>query len=430
VTGRRGGRALAGGALFCALLGGSNYAHAELHDAVERIAQAWKAVGATVVIGPSRFMNEDETAALVLPDLPDGQCTTVLLLASRGLGFHVSLGDIHDEDPSRRVASEGGALSIERCGESLPHRFLVTSDSGRGAIESLAARSPVPLPRLHAILPERAEGQLGPLAEPGSLAPLPPPDRRAEVAEGRAERDGAAIGRRRSWVAGLDGAGTGEETVDAGCHTLTLFAVDPRAEHPLRRGRLDLDAELRDASDDRLLARDHTDAPDAELAVCVGETTAVSIFFAGSPPGSQVLMSHSAWALPDHLPSLWGREAPARMARVLLTRHVSGLPFEPILLAQGASGSTAIPVEIEPGGCYLAIVALVQGAGHAVGLRVHVGGRDMADDRGVDDNGAAVAFCAEGHSVARAEVEAHGMPLLGWGLAVYRLQSGVWELPW
>jgi hypothetical protein len=421
---------MAAGAVFCALLVRPNSVRAELRDAVERVAQAWEAVGATVAVGPSRFLNEDETAAFVLPDLPDGQCTTVLLLAARGFGFHVSLGDRHDDDPSRRIASEAGALSIERCGESPPHRLLVTSDSGRGAIESVAARSRAPLPQLHTVLPERAEGRLGPMAEPGPLAPLPPPDRRATVAEGRAARDGAAIGRRQSWLAGLDGAGTGEETLDAGCHTLTLFAVDPRAAHPLGRGRLDLDAELRDVSDDRLLARDHTDAPDAELAVCVGEKTPVGIFFAGSPPGASVLMSHSAWGLPDHLPTLWGSEAAARMARILLTRHVAGLPAEPILLAQGASGSTAVPVEVEPGGCYLAIVALVQGAGHTVGLRVHVGVRDIADERGVEDNGAAVAFCAEGHSVARAEVEAHGIPLLGWGLAVYRLQSGIWELPW
>ncbi len=87
-----------------------------------------------------------------------------------------------------------------------------------------------------------------------------------------------------------------------------------------------------------------------------------------------------------------------------------------------------MPLSAEPGACYLALVSLVQGTAHAVGLRVHVGARDAIDERGIDDDGAAVAFCAGDREAALAEVEARGTPLLGWGLAVYRLQSGIWEI--
>src|ERR1019366_4037109 len=82
-----------------------------------------------------RFLNDDETLAVALPELPDGECTTVVLLGARGLGFHVRLGEGRDDDPNARVPSEAGALSIERCGATLPRRLLVTSDSGRGALE-------------------------------------------------------------------------------------------------------------------------------------------------------------------------------------------------------------------------------------------------------------------------------------------------------
>jgi hypothetical protein len=257
---------------------------------------------------------------------------------------------------------------------------------------------------------------------------LPPPDRRADLAEARARRDGAVIATRASWDAGLDGAGTGQETLAAGCHRLEIFALDPRTSHPGRRGKLDLDAEMRDASDDRLLARDRTDAPDAQLAVCVGESTNVDVVFAGSPPGAPVVVAHFAWPLPEHLPAVWGGDARARMAHVLMARHVVSLPHDAVMLAQGGSGVTPVPLSLEPGGCYLAVATMVKEAARTIGLRVHVGAADALDDRGIDEDGAAVAFCAGERTRALAEVEAHGTPLLGWGLALYRLQTGIWEV--
>jgi hypothetical protein len=403
--------------------------YAQLHQSIERIADAWRGVGAAVVVDKTRFLNEDETIAVVLPEAPDGECTTVVLLGARGLGFHARTAEAREDDASQRIPSEAGALSLELCGAPFPRRLLVTSDSGRGAIETVVGRSAKPLPPLRTVLLERTGGSLSPATEPGLLPPLPAPEKRAQVAEGRAKRDGAAIATRMTWQAGVDGAGAGEETLQPGCHTLALFALDPGASRPSRRGKLDLDAEMRDAAGDRLLARDRTDAPDAHLAVCVGETTRVGVVFVGSPPSAPVLVAHFAWPLPDHLPAAWGTETRARMAHVLLARHVMSPPRDPVVVAQGGSGTTSVPVPIEPGACYLAVVSLVQGVARTVGLRVRVGARQSADERGVDDSGAAAAFCAGERARALAEVEARGSPLLGWGLALYRLQAGVWEVP-
>jgi hypothetical protein len=409
-------------------------AHGELRESIQRLAEAWRAVGASVAIDKTRFLT-DETddqrpIAVVLPDLPEGECTTVVMLGARGLGFHVRIpGARGDQGEGKRIPSVAGAVVIERCSDAIPKRLVVASDSGKGAFETMVARSSKPLPALRAVLPERSGGALLPSSEPGPLPALPPPDKRAEVAETRAKRDGAAIGTRATWDAGVDGAGTGQVDLDPGCHVLQLFALDPRTSRPGRRGKLDLDAEMREASDDRLLSRDRTDAPDAQLAVCVGETTRVNVVFAGSPPTQPVLVSHAAWPMPDHLPSLWGSEARARMAHVLLARHVTSLPREPVQLAQGGYGLTPVPLSVEPGGCYLAIVTLAKETARALGLRVHVGTTDAADDRGIDEDGAAVAFCAGDQMHALAEVEARGTPMLGWGLALYRLQSGIWSSP-
>jgi hypothetical protein len=306
---------------------------------------------------------------------------------------------------------------------------MVASDSGRGALETVVARSSKPLPPLRSVLPERSGGALMPVSEPGALPALPPPEKRAEIAEARATRDGATIATRATWQAGIDGTGGGHEILDPGCHTLQLFALDPRASRPSRRGKLDLDAEMRDEADDRILARDHTDAPDAQLDACVGEATHVGVAFAGSPPSAPVLVAHFAWQLPDNLPALWGGEARGRMAHVLLARHVASLPRAPVMLAQGGSGITPIPLSIEPGGCYLGVTTRTKEAARAIGLRVHVGSNDAFDDRGIDGDGAAVAFCAGNRTSALAEVEARGTQMLGWGFALFRLQSGVWEVP-
>lgn len=419
-----GARRAAIGAVVSIGVASGGDARAQLHDAAARVADAWKAVGAVVAVDKSRFLNDDETIAVTLPTLPEGNCTTLVLLGARGLGFHAN----PPGEGAQHIASEAGALSIAQCGDELPRRIMVTSDSGRGALETIVARSQQPLPALQVILPERTGGGLGPLPEPGALPLLPAPEKRADLAEIRAKRDGATISTRSIWYSGVDGAGVGEETLPPGCHVLNLFASDFGSRGG-RKGKLDLDAEMRDSSDDRLLARDRTDAPDAQLPVCVGETTQVGIVFVGAPSGAPVLVSHAAWALPQHLPSLWGSEARARMASALLARHVASLPAEPVQLAQGGSGTTPVPLSIEPGGCYIAVASLVQGAAHSFGLRVRVRAREVADDRGVDESSAVVAFCAGDRSLAAAEIEARGTPLLGWGLALYRIESGVWELP-
>jgi hypothetical protein len=216
--------------------------------------------------------------------------------------------------------------------------------------------------------------------------------------------------------------------IDPGCHRFELFALDPRAGQPLRRGKLDLDAEMRD-EDDRLIARDRTDAPDAHLEACVGQAMTATIVFAGSPPSAPVLVTHVTWSLPEHLPTLWGNEARAKMAAAMLARHAGPVREEAIFVAQGSNGATPIPLPIEPGACYFAVASVVQGNARGIGLRASVGARDSRDDRGVGDHSGVIAFCAGEKTSTRLEVDARGTPDMSWGLAVFRVQSGVWEIP-
>ena len=172
-TGERARAVACAAAVAVAAFPGS--ARAELHESVERVADAWRAVGASVVLDRTRFLtddNDDDRPIFIgLPSLPEGECTTLVLLGARGLGFHVRLPGA-DDGAGQRVLSVAGALSIERCGEDFPTRFIVASDSGRGAIETVVARSSKPLPSVRTVLPERSAGPPMPMPRPGCAPAL------------------------------------------------------------------------------------------------------------------------------------------------------------------------------------------------------------------------------------------------------------------
>jgi hypothetical protein len=412
------------------LVAHARVADAQLREEAERVAEAWRASGATVSTLKTRFLNGERAANVPLPELPPATCSTLAFLGARGSSFRVSLVDADDDVSRERISSEAGAVTIERCGQPSFVRAVVLMESSRGALEIVVARSAVALAPLRNILPERTEGYVGPQPEPGRLAPLPSPERRATLDETRAKREGAEIGRRLTWMAGPEGRGIEETALEEGCHTLVLFAPESSSMQPRGKDRLDLDAEMRDVADDRLMARDQTDAPDARIAACVGEAMRVSINFVGATPNARVVVTHVFRHLPEHLPTVWGSEVRARMAQSLLARHVVSLPSDASLLAQGASGSLAVPLSLEPGACYVAIAALADQATGGIGLRVRVATRESVDARTADQVGAAVAFCAGTHERGLAEVDARGAPAFGWALALYRVQSEIWDASW
>ena len=426
---RLGARALAWAAGL-SLVAHARVADAQLREEAERVAQSWRASGATVFTLKTRFLNGERATNVLLPDLPPATCSTLAFLGARGSSFRVSFVDADDDLSQERITSEAGAVTTERCGQPPFVRAVVLMESGRGALEVVAAHSAGALASLRNILPERTEGYVGPQPEPGRLAPLPSPEKRATLDETRAKREGAEIGRRLTWMAGPEGRGIEETALEPGCHTLVLFAPESSSTQLRGKDRLDLDAEMRDVSDDHLMARDQTDAPDARIAACVGEAMRVSINFVGATPDARVVVTHAFRHLPEHLPAVWGSEVRARMAQTLLARHVVSLPSEATVLAQGGSGSLAVPLSLEPGACYVAVAALADQATGGIGLRARVATRESVDARTAEQVGAAVAFCAGTQERGVAEVDARGAPLFGWALAVYRVQSEIWDSSW
>jgi hypothetical protein len=417
------------GVLAALALGGP--VGADSREVADRVVEQWRGAGGRVTSLPSRFLFDDETVIVPVSADESTGCTHVAIIGARGLSFRARLSDA-SADPLApeafgRATSLAGVVELRRCGAGRPIRHVVvTSDAGRGALEIIVARAPSALPALTAVIPERTGGALPPVPEAGALPVLPPPEKRAEVAEARAKREGARIEARTPLKAGDDGGGEAEVSLPPGCHRVEVFARDPRADRAGRRFRLDVDAELRDPANDRVLARDRTEAPDARLEACVGRTTRVNVVFAGAPPNGELTSTLASWPLPERLPSMWGAVTRSKMARVMFARHVAIPPDDPIFLGQGSSGTTPFPIPVETGGCYLAVAALTHGHARSFQIRTVVGARESTDERGAAEEAALSAFCVNAHETAHVDVYARGTGV-GWGLAVYRVKSGVWE---
>ena len=418
------------------MVAGAGPARADSRDVSERVVEQWRVAGGHVTTLPSRFVFDDETVVVSVPLVPTpadetSGCTHIALIGARGLSFRAKLSDASSDpltpEAGGRATSLAGVIELRRCGTARPIRnVIVTSDAGRGALEIIIARAPSALPSLTSVIPERTGGALPPVPEAGALPVLPAPEKRAEIAEARAKREGAKIDSRTAVRAGDDGSGEAELALPAGCHRVELFARDPRTDRVGRRFRLDVDAELRDPANDRVLARDRTEAPDARLEACVGKTTRVNVVFVGAPPNGDLTSTLASWPLPEKLPSLWGPVPRSKMARVMFARHVAIPHDDPIFLGQGSSGTTPFPVPVETGGCYLAMVALTHGHARSLQIRTVVGARESTDERGAAEEAALSAFCVNAHETARVEVHARGTGV-GWGLAVFRVKSAIWE---
>lgn len=400
-------------------------ARADLRADAARIETAWRSVGAKVTTLPTRFLWDEEVMTVRLPKREGkAACTTVALVSSRGTSFRAKLGGIDDPDGRDRGASIAGVTEIVRCDGIEVDRIMISGDAGRGAVEVIVGYGAQPLPGLREVLTERTGGLVVNTSEPGPLPTLPPAARRVESASARARGEGAKLAPLEKLVARPDGTGLAEIDLEPGCHRIDLLAHE--SSDASARARFDVDAELRDSDDDTLLARDRSEAADARLYTCVGNAVQGAVAFAGAPSLGTVTRILASWPIPDAIPRTWGPQVRARMTGALLARGVSRAAEAPIVQIQGGTGLTGLTVDVEPGACYVAIVAGIRGRLRQLSLRASVGALDSTDERGAVDEAAAVAFCARDRRNARLEVEARGAAPW-WALSLHRLQSAVWE---
>ncbi len=410
-----------GFAVTCVVLFASCLARAEgLRDLSAAVAQKHREAGGQVTSLPTRFVYDGESFSVTVPTPASAKrCTSVTLIGARGLSFHVTL---EDSDDAGKVSSAAGALEIVSCDGPALERLRVVSDAGRGALEFVVSFSNAPLPSLRDILPERSQGAPSSSGEAGPLPALAPAVKRTEASELRARRDGAESVTRASLNAGRDGSGSGRIDVDAGCHRFELAASEAK-----KRGRVDLDAEISNAKDDSLLARDHGDAADARLDLCVGTPTALRLTFVGAAPDEPILVAHASWTLPTSFGREWSFETRARMTGAFVAHRVPAPIERPVLVALGGAGLTSMFAQIEPGACYVASVALSHGVVRSMRLRARVGENESSEERAPQDGASLVAFCARDRAIADIDVDTRGTSI-AWTLALFRVVAAAWEV--
>ncbi|MCC6216297.1 MAG: hypothetical protein IT376_15650 [Polyangiaceae bacterium] len=412
-----------GAALAVATLAAPS-AGSELAVDAAALTRAWSAGGRVIRLRP-RLLERGETRLVRVPvalaDPASSWCTSVVVLGTTQsafvLRFLPAAGEPSWPEGETPEPSVAGAAQLVRCGErkAMLSRLAVEMRSPRAVVEAMVVSAPAPMPPLVGALPHRdpgprvADERVPPHGFPGTA------EARARAAEARARRDGATT-KRLTVQAGDSGQAELGVDLDPGCHQLTVIAEEPRVGGDRVA---DIDAELVD-SGGQVLARDDGESPDASLAACVGGARMGQVRLLGARPGASVIVVAARAPLPQGLPERWSEETRANVAATLRAPHPLGFQDEPVYERAGVQGITVLPVPVEPGACYLAVVAGQQSGEPAIALTVRAAGRVREVRAPFGSPGAAVAFCADTDELARMDVDARGAGE-SWITAVWRV---------
>jgi hypothetical protein len=397
---------------------------ADLAHDIKQLTATWKPSGFQVSKAKSIFLERGQKRLFRLPtppSFPKG-CTSLVFLGTRNIQFSFSVQDPPDQRslfaPSDNILkAQSGFLQITRCGDQqrdLEYSSLEMS-SRRGAIEVLRVQGVPPPKGVEAILSDRFVSQATPPIDPGRPQIFHPLNFRTLTAIRTAKLNQASVLLQQQVRASSKGNGRLRLNLTEGCHRIELLADSVSSSQTP-----DLDAEIHAGSEgDELLARDRSDTPDAHLKFCLGQSRAVTLLFAGAPPGGRIQVLGFRWPTPRSIPTHWGARVTATMAELMRYRFVSSLPTRAMHVSLGVSGVTQVPIELEAQSCYLAMAATVRGEPSAVVLTAPTTNGISKGDGAVTNEGAIVSFCTMESRMGKLEVNAKGSGL-AWVMSVWR----------
>ncbi|HMJ14918.1 MAG TPA: hypothetical protein VK524_26075, partial [Polyangiaceae bacterium] len=335
----------------------AGHTRADLESDATRLRSAWQKHGSVQYLKPD-LLERGSVRPLTLPARllnPTPGCTSVAVLGTASTNFLLRVPAFPGGVEAATLmpeASVAGAAQVTRCGPSklALSALEIEMRSPRAVLEVVIASTPQPPPLLRRVLPERDPGPLAPFVSSGPPPTSAPLATRARSLEDRARREHALEFARTSIESDAAGAGQTLLRLAPGCHRLDVLGVPapPRSLRPV-----DIDAELSALDRSSGAVSDMSENADASLLSCVGESVPMRLRFAGSLPGTPVALLHARWALPETLPESWGSIARARMASALGVQHVRALGSPPVYTSLGVTGVTALPVQVEPGNCYV-----------------------------------------------------------------------------
>ncbi len=420
-------------------------AQAELASDAAQLLARWRADGGRASAIGTAFLPAGGSRRFEVPPLTSSErpCLTVVALAVRGAAFHLERvrpigeeasgadddepttegddrGESGDEVPPRVRANPAGFAVLSSCSKASAHSaarrpgdVVVSFGSSRGAVEVVAVAHAGPVVAVESILLDRGSGPTLPTVEGAPPLPLAPLDERVARTT-QLVRIGGAVDVVTAESASDDrGAGAVMMRLSRGCHRLGVLAdVEPMQG-------TDVDAELRIEDTTEPFRFDRSHAPEARLELCLAEPSRVELRWGGGPPEGRVVLLDARWELPS-LPAKWGVESRTAVAWALWRRRAPFPREAPVAHWLGVGGSTAVPLTLEPGACYLAAVGTRSGEPSALRLRVLLGLDAYQDEAGEPPYGAAVTWCTGASTRARALVDVRGSNI-SYRLVLWRL---------
>jgi hypothetical protein len=397
---------------LCAILGAMTAAatgRADLAEDASRLASAWQRSG-KVTRQKVRFVERGSPAlifsTLDAPAAKRAPCVTVAIIGPNSTHFVVRALGVMPLGASGdgSFASLAGLAQITRCGRlrSSLSALLLEMRSPRAVVETLVVESEKPPPQAVEILPQRDPGPIEPFSAVEIQATPAPLAARVELALARLRRDGGQGVTSEALAARPEGASSVVRTLSPGCHRLELL-TEPSSSAGART-QLEVEPEVDAAA--RLVSTEPGDGLSSALTVCAAAESQLRLAYRGAP-SSPVRLLAARWPLPDGLPEVWGALARAQVAAILFRHHakVSGFPVDQGL---GIQGPTLLPLRVEPGACYVAVVAGIAGRSAGFSLAASAPGVSAHNRSGEENDGTLVSFCARAGTEALLEADSRG----------------------
>lgn len=396
-------------------------AQASLTDDVAQLNKSWSEKARVQRILP-RLLSHGERIPIVLPppDEDGAGCASLAVLGSVSTSFVVLRPAlVQGSLVGDSMPSVAGAVELVRCGRQRAElsELWVEMRSPRGVVEFVAARGPVRLPSLRQELPHRDPGPAWPEGEAGPRPISPPLKARVAEWEARARRDGAVAADNRILRADESARVSVELTLSEGCHRLSGLGLTA----PRREQSLDIDLVLYRNTPRTILREDQSENPDASISLCVAQETNVILDLLGAPSGDPLALLQARFPLPDGLPLRWGPAARERLAEALWDQSFAGVSRPPVYESMGVTGTTILPLQIEPNTCYVVAAGVLRGLVKAFQVRLLSAGAQASVTASNDRTSAALAFCSGMEQKAQLQIESFGASL-AWLAAVWRAE--------
>ena len=426
-------------ALVATLFFGSRHAAADLTEDAERLEREWSQRGARAQRLSAVFAEHGQSRIIELAASPEHDakpgCITAAFLGAPTIDFAVAplrenamlemlplpAGHPDVALDADSVRSVQGMVTLTRCNDERKQlaRLVVSMRSQRGAIDTVVARSAATMGDALDVLPERMTGTIAPRGNPGRPIEPGPIAQRVVRAEEQARNDGAQLFSRLSTNASADGTGQTRLRLAEGCHRLSVMAAVPSSFPHLAT---DVDAEARD-EEGRVLARDRAETPDARLDFCLGETSRVTVMYAGAAGPMPITIVDAVWPVATNIPNHWGARVRGGFARAFRRRNTPAPTAAPSVETLGSSGITIIPADVEQGRCYFAAVAVFRGEARSMRVSAAVGDRYLRDDVFEMPEGVGLTFCSEAEKSIRFDVDVRGNNVF-WVFGLFPLTGG------